>query len=211
MSFILKALQKLEAEKNARHAAPVELENALLTPDTRSPVAPRRAARWLAVPLVFAAGVGLTFLVMHAKSSPPRTSQARAVPSAPVTPAVPPPLPRPEEPAQSAVPAAPQTVLNEHTSPPKKSQGKPPRESSPVRDAQAPLPSRDQGGSATPPLSLTVNGIALQDDPAESVAVVNGALVKTGMEVGGVQVERIFQDKVRFRGGGGTFEVPLAK
>jgi hypothetical protein len=58
---------------------------------------------------------------------------------------------------------------------------------------------------------LTVSGIALQDDPAESMAVINGALVKTGMTVAGAVVDRIFLDRVRFKGNGGTFEVYLGK
>ncbi len=59
--------------------------------------------------------------------------------------------------------------------------------------------------------ALTVSGIAYQDNPAESMAVVNGALVKSGMTVAGVQIERIFVDRVRFRGNGGVFDVPLAR
>jgi hypothetical protein len=59
--------------------------------------------------------------------------------------------------------------------------------------------------------SLTVNDIALQDDPAESIAVVNGVIVKTGMTIGGAEVDRIFLNRVRFRGSSGTFEVYLAR
>jgi hypothetical protein len=56
-----------------------------------------------------------------------------------------------------------------------------------------------------------LNGIALQDDPAESVAVVNGRILKKGMTIEGAEVDRIFLDRVRFRGNGGVFEVHLAK
>ena len=68
---------------------------------------------------------------------------------------------------------------------------------------------RNSVAAATP--GLTVSGIALQDDPAESMAVINGALVKTGATVGGAQVDRIYLDRVRFKGSGGTFEVYLSK
>jgi type II secretory pathway component PulC len=61
------------------------------------------------------------------------------------------------------------------------------------------------------PSSLVVNGIALQDDPMESVAVVNGRILKKGMTIEGAEVDRIFLDRVRFRGDGGVFEVHLSK
>jgi hypothetical protein len=77
------------------------------------------------------------------------------------------------------------------------------------------------GGSDSPPVqeapagsastSLIVNGIALQDDPGQSMAVVNGQIVKRGMTVGGARVERIFLNRVRFRGNGGMFDVHLAR
>ncbi len=72
---------------------------------------------------------------------------------------------------------------------------------------QLPVPESTEAPTA----QLTVNGIAFQDDPAASAAVVNGVYVKRGMTVGGARVERIFQDKVRFTSNGRTFEVPLAK
>jgi len=43
------------------------------------------------------------------------------------------------------------------------------------------------------------------------MAVVNGQIVKRGMTVGGAQVERIYLNRVRFRGNGGMFDVHLAK
>jgi len=81
----------------------------------------------------------------------------------------------------------------------------------PDRSGAAPsLPEQQAALDAATP-SLTVKGIALQDDPAESMAVVNGALVKIGMTIGGVRVVGIFQDKVRFKGNGATFEVEMTK
>jgi hypothetical protein len=64
-------------------------------------------------------------------------------------------------------------------------------------------------GAATS--SLTVNGIAIQDDPAESIAVVNGVIVKQGMTIGGARVDRIYLNRVRFKRDSGTFEVHLVK
>jgi hypothetical protein len=64
-------------------------------------------------------------------------------------------------------------------------------------------------GTAT--TSLTVNGIAIQDDPAESIAVVNGVIVKQGMTIGGAKVDKIYLNRVRFKGDSGIFEVHLAK
>ena len=77
--------------------------------------------------------------------------------------------------------------------------------------AEAPPTSSPSRDDAPVPAGLKVNGIALQDDPGESVAVINGALVKKGMSVGGARVEEILQDRVRFSSGGGTFYVQLSK
>ena len=65
--------------------------------------------------------------------------------------------------------------------------------------------------TAPAPAGLKVNGIALQDDPAASAAVVNGVLVKRGMMVQGLRVEEIMNDKVRFSGNGETYEVQISK
>jgi hypothetical protein len=81
----------------------------------------------------------------------------------------------------------------------------------PLNEPTARALSEQEAPSDVASPALTVNGIALQDDPAESIAVVNGVIVKTGMTIGGVQVDRIFLNRVRFRGSGGTFDVHLAK
>jgi hypothetical protein len=61
------------------------------------------------------------------------------------------------------------------------------------------------------PANLVVNGIAYQDDPSSSSAVVNGIFVKQGMAVAGARIERIYPNKVRFSGNGGAFEVYISR
>lgn len=214
MSFILKALQKLEADKAARQAGPAEINRAILAPAARPFSSPRRGAKWLVIPLVFVAGVGMTWYFVG-KTAPPAV-QARQKDA----------LSGPSPRYASASRMGPQADKPEppetQTSPPENlSAGQPlPRQKArqgipdgPLRNdsaTAASLPAHQPPVDvAAPP--LTVNGIALQDEPEESVAVVNGALVKIGMTVGGVKVDGIFQDKVRFKGNGGTFEVHLVK
>lgn len=59
--------------------------------------------------------------------------------------------------------------------------------------------------------SLTVSGIAWQDDRVDRRAVVNGILAGEGTVVeGGARIVRIFPDRVRFSRAGQTFDVSIA-
>ncbi|HEY6874639.1 MAG TPA: hypothetical protein VI298_18115 [Geobacteraceae bacterium] len=205
MSFILKALKKVEEEKAARQGE-VDLPSALLRADAPPAHGASRLSRWGIIVLVFAAGSGLTTLLVQNRpvASAPVRDQA-----APVTP--PPPVPPSAHPSAGTETVAP--VATAVAEPPVKPgahrQQLPPETRAAAAepaDNPAPLP---PAGSAPP--GLRVNGIALQDDPAESVAVVNGALVKRGMTVGGMRVEEILPDRVRFSGPGGTVEVHMSR
>ena len=59
MSFILKALKKVEQEKAARGSGPVDVHSALLQGASTSAHAAPRLANWGVVALVFIAGSGL--------------------------------------------------------------------------------------------------------------------------------------------------------
>lgn len=215
MSFILKALKKLEEEKAARQPGPAEIGNAILTPDRRSYSVPRAPLyRMVLIPLVFVAGVGITYFFTH-ETAPPAgqtggTDARLDLPSqsAPASPA----LLRTDRTEPNGTRIAPPDNTSVERTPARQTAredtpaGPPPNKST----AASPLPEHQLSIDAAAP-SLTVKGIALQDDPAESMAVVNGVLVKIGMSIGGVQVVGIFQDKVRFKGNGATFEVPLTK
>jgi hypothetical protein len=59
--------------------------------------------------------------------------------------------------------------------------------------------------------SLTVSGIAWQDDRVDRRAVVNGILAGEGTVVeGGALIVRIFPDRVRFSRAGQTIDVSIA-
>ena len=212
MSFILKALKKLENEKSARKTAPVEIDSAILAPDSRSFSSPRRGGRWTIITLVLLAGAGTIYFFTH--KTPPTVTEARkvapqaspAAPTAPLAQTIQQPAERPvQEGARINAPVA-------QPASPKAKEPEKRQERAHVQKDFAPRQEPEHRASfvaATP--GLTVNGIALQDDPSESMAVVNGALVKTGATVGGAQLDRIYLDRVRFKGNGGTFEVYLSK
>jgi hypothetical protein len=213
MSFILKALKKTENEKAARKNETAEINSALLATDNSSYSSTRRMARWIIIPLVFVAGGGTIYYFMR-QSSPPlmqaREKNLRSVPSI-----------QPVIPSRSSLHGDKPGLVDADISPAvsvpternlsrekvrEKNTAAPPLNEPTARalsEQEAPF------DAASP--ALTVNGIALQDEPAESIAVVNGVIVKAGMTISGVQVDRIFLNRVRFRGTSGTFEVHLAK
>jgi hypothetical protein len=212
MSFILKALKKLENEKNARKTAPVEIDCAILAPDRSSISSPRIGIKWAIIPIVLLAGAVTIYFFMHDTPPPVKTVRETFPKPAPVA-QTPPPgqtikqqAEKPEQGnARINIPAG-QHAPSRHIKPEMRAEG-----GRLQSDFAPPSESGHQGSffAATP--GLTISGIALQDDPAESMAVVNGALVKTGATVGGAVVDRIFLDRVRFKGNGGTFEVYLSK
>jgi general secretion pathway protein B len=222
MSFIIKALQKLEEENAARQAEPAAIERAILAPVACSAAGPRRALKWPVIVLVFIAGGAMTYLLLPRPvvSVAPRQEPALApsAPAASIPPAVqarpaattahagepsvsPPPVTAESSPAAAGIAGTPRAAARRRAH---LDREKPEGNTSAVA-VPSPAPVE------APPVQLAVNGIAFQDDPWASSAVVNGALVKRGMTVGGARVERIFQDKVRFSHNGSSFEVPLAK
>lgn len=213
MSFILKALKKTENEKAARKNETAEINSALLAPDNRSYSLPRRMARWMIISLIFVAGGGMIYLFLRQPSPPLMQAQhkdLRNVPSSQTVPSSesslqgekPGPVDAGISPAVS-IPAE-RTLSREKVR--EKITAAPPLNNPAARA----LPEQEAPSDAATN-SLTVNGIALQDDPSENIAVVNGVIVKTGMTIGGAQVDRIFLNRVRFRGSSGTFEVHLAR
>ncbi len=213
MSFILKALKKLESEKASRDMGKVEINSAILAPDRRSFSSPSNSPKRLVIAILVIAVSGTSLYFMQRAPSPvvqPSVKEAQTEP-------LPRPVPvaatavREEKPAPVAPAFSPTVKTQEERLQPRvRIREKTHEESRSGGAGTDSLPAQETlTGSA--PSSLTVNGIALQDDPAESMAVVNGQIVKRGMTVGGAQVERIFLNRVRFRGNGGMFEVHLAK
>ncbi len=78
-----------------------------------------------------------------------------------------------------------------------------------AKEPTAPAAAQQLAPEKSPP-QLRVTGIAWQKDGASSAALVNGRPVQQGGVVDGFKVEEIFQDKVRFSGGNGNLDVPLA-
>jgi len=227
MSFIIKALKKLEEENAGRTNAPVSLDSAILAPDRRSSSPRSRRAVWAVIPLVFVAGAGISWFFLHKTVPPSRSREAENAKAPVVVPAPAPPvaavsaqpvaLPSPAAPSAAApLPQAPVAAK----APVRRDQANLPRQASrqprtgeipPPADVQATNVSQVPSVSSGPSGPLVVNGIAYQDDPAASSAVVNGTFVKQGMSVGGSRVERIFPNKVRFSGNGGVFDVHFSK
>ena len=213
MSFILKALKKLENEKADRNVGKVEINSAILAPDRRSVSTPGNSSKRLVIALLLVAVGGTSLYFMRRTSSPDVQP--------PVKEAQPGPMPQPVSVAATAVRQEKPAPVVPALSPTVKTQEERPRPRVRVREKfheESPtvgagthsIPDRE-ALTGSPTSSLIVNGIALQDDPAASMAVVNGQIVKRGMTVGGAQVERIYLNRVRFRGNGGLFDVHLAR
>jgi hypothetical protein len=227
MSFIIKALRKVEKEKAAaQEAREVKISSAILSPGNGKASSERTTRRIISFSFVaFAILCGALYLFIKspASKSPSqdKTSENRQVqlPALPVT------ADKEDEGhalAKKNAEIPERAERKKGVEPEAKVQVK-------VAEPQPAIPSverrktsarrnlnedSDGSGDNAPvaaPSNLIVNGIALQDDPRESVAVVNGKLLKSGMTVDGFQIERIFVDRVRFRGNGGNFEVHLSK
>ena len=220
MSFILKALKKLENEKAARETGKVEINRAILAPDRRSFPSPHNSPKRLVIALLVIAVAGTSLYFMRRAPS--------TVVQTPVKESRPDPSPKSVQPAATAireekpasavptptqvVPASAQAVKRpEERLPPRRVIREKAPEASPAGDGGSDSPPVQEALTGSATTALTVNGIALQDDPGQSMAVVNGQIVKRGMTVGDARVERIFLNRVRFRGNGGTFDVHLAR
>ena len=217
MSFILKALKKVEEEKAARKGGVADLHRALMADSGSKTVSSPRIvlAAVMIMALIAAAtltwksmkpdrmstGEGITKTVATGETG--RAEQAQPVNSpAPVT--VPEPMP-------ARVTSAPAPVMSQTTATEAPVSAAGPRKSGHIAVVHQPVTQRHRDLTGAAPADLKVNGIAFQEDPAESMAVVNGVLVKRGMTVGGMQVDEIFRDKVRFSGSSGLFDLQLSK
>jgi hypothetical protein len=213
MSYILKALKKLEVENAARNTAAVQIKSAILTPHGNSHALPRKSSGWMIIALVFFAGGIMTYFILSHVNPVTVQRQENNIQPEQSTQTIPPAQlglqsRKSKIDVEAVSPAA--NIPDERTLSRQIIQEKTTEataENTPIHRStteHAALP-----GAATS--SLTVNGIAIQDDPSESIAVVNGVIVKQGMTIGGAKVERIFLNRVRFKDDSGTFEVHLAK
>ena len=225
MSFILKALKKVEKEKASRETGQVALSTAILASDSRGFSSSRKSHGMIIIipVLIVAACVWYfspftsTTRVAHPPAAAPGTvSDGEPAPDgrgggggngvgSPSSMAIPHGVPVQGESPAPAAKAPEENEVFRNTAGEKGREAPPERGSGSVESSERQLP------LVAAPSSLIVNGIALQDDPSKSIAVVNGRILKMGMTIEGARVDRIFLDRVRFRGNGGMFEVRLAK
>jgi general secretion pathway protein B len=220
MSFILKALQKVEKEKAALLAKPQDISHALLTPGGPAPRSRRVLSGVTVMTLIALAGGSLAyFLLAHdPKVTPNKLSSTQTEPNKPFPLPAPPPVAAPAVTTSGSSPAKGQdasgNALPAHQL--AEESGSKAHLTRPATshryDAVPPASAeKNELPHAPPPAGLKVNGIALQDDPAKSIAVINGVLVHRGAVIQGMKVEEILSDRVRFSGNGERCEVKVTK
>jgi general secretion pathway protein B len=218
MSSILKALKKLENEKTSRLPDSLRIDSDILKSTDftrkRSPIVSVEL-----ILLVFGGGATATYLFMkEAKSSLPVTSQLPA-PAIQKAQSPPTPLiktetlpaeiivvPSPTETA-TKTPVARQQKIKvsesiEIKTPKTVGAGISKKAKEPEEEARTTV--------ATTPL-LRVNGIAYQNNSADSLAIVNGIAVSNGSTVEGVVVEEVRKDRVLFQRNGEKFEILMGQ
>lgn len=79
----------------------------------------------------------------------------------------------------------------------------------PPKNSQSIIPQQSSTVQAVP--ILRVNGIAFQNNSADSMAIINGAPASAGSIIDGATVEEIKRDKVLFKHNGERFEVQLGQ
>jgi general secretion pathway protein B len=236
MSSILKALKKLEDEKNAKQGHRVDITRDIFGGAQQPPT----VSRWPLIAGSIAGSITLCvavylFMARPAPSPapPPLPAETRRNETTPSSPAVESPtaLSSPQEKSPnllktvelSAPPASPKTLVTTmraatQSVTPKVSAHLP----SPTISANRPVfsnpPPLPQLKSSAVPAATTlttprisVSGIAYNKDAADRLAFINGAPAGEGKTVSGVTVEEILPDKVRFSYGQKSFEVLVGK
>ena len=217
MSSILKALKKLEENKNVRRHDLLNIDTDILRE-----VTPRRfsALRGTLLALfLFVCGSGATYLFMKHET----VSSSRQLPSgshtvlSPDRPSPALPVTRPDVVVQTSLPEPKNAATTHKIKPDTKIQSPPPvlqkitkNNVEPNKVLKPAPPSTSPRTSDTPPL-LRVTGIAFQPEGSDSVAMVNGVSASQGALIEGVKIDDIQKDRVRFSFKGTTFEVPVGK
>ncbi|MDD2852156.1 MAG: general secretion pathway protein GspB [Desulfuromonadaceae bacterium] len=219
MSSILKALKRVEHEKTERSPEALNINADIL----RVTDSPRNiSVRSVALLLVLFFGGGAAVAVFFLKDEP-KTLQSAVRQPATVeksNPASPPPVINYEKtPAEIViVPAgsspSPKKIVRQKVNTAarsnvpaddsvKNAEPLPPKQSSHVEKAPIPeLPSVPV---------LRVNGIAFQNNSADSMAIVNGIPVATGSVIEGVTVDELKKDRVVFQRDGEKFEIRMGQ
>ncbi len=224
MSSILKALQKLEQERAARSGGPPDISAEILKRERAGKAAPR----WrlpTAMTVVAAMAVLATYTVMGGFSARKAGITPNTTPLAPRT------TPTGQAPAGSTggttapapslppveivrdIPVASRTVTRQTslTSKPAPQLTKPAPAGQqhatvePAKEKAPPAPAKPSRPT------LSVGGIAWQQNNSLRLAVVNGMSVSEGAIVEGARVEEILPDRIRFSFRNEHFDVPLEK
>lgn len=239
MSSILKALKKVEEERNGirRSDKPAISSEMLLS--SSAPTAASIPRMLVIAGLLLACGGGMVYVVVQPqgtllsnhKSTPPAKlitdlKNPMARPASPeikteqlppvidVVPA----LQKPEtirtppqlRPSPSATPSSRVTAEQSSVRTPIKLSTSPA-----PRAAASPVSSQSQAGAAAPVTKqipfLKVDGIAFQEGNSDNMAIVNGVAVVVGGRIEGVTVEEIRKERVRFSFQGESIDVSLGR
>ncbi len=225
MSSILKALKKLELEKTGNIPVSLKIDSGILrTADSSRSSSP--LVLTLLFLLVFGGGGGVVFVIMNKTGALQVKAQPQAVvkaenrqnihPSAPALTVKPDTIPaivpaRKDQAGgtsqkQQQKPAAGKVVTTAVEKTAKTAvSGVPKQSKAAAETANAGLP------AIAPPPALRVNGIAYQDQSADSVAMINGEPFSSGAVIDGAKIEEIHKSRVIFSYNGGKFEIPLGQ
>lgn len=229
MSSILKALKKLEDEKTSRFPDSLNIDSDILKSSHESrKMSPFTAL--LLLLLVFGGGAGAAYFIMKGNTKQPVAAAPQpitvvtAAPSSPVAPqTAKPTAPSAAKPVSAPVQKKPSAVTAQKPQlkkaaavAAKHSVAKPSPARSTAQQSNKPLPAADNGAKNELPVSATmptlrVNGIAFQNNSADSMAIINGIPVSNGSTVEGATVEEIRRDRVVFQRSGEKFEVKLGQ
>ena len=218
MSSILKALKKLEQDKNPQKAQSLSIEAAIIKNKPGRQLTSTNIAT--AALFLFICGGTAMYFVMKPTSvtvsdERTKTPEPAVLQAPPPVVVIPPPVqPETIKPSRESKPP----VKLPAEIPPHKIDIMPRKsaqtEEKPVANSlepQAESPKTVQQKPVKPIPVLKVNGIAFQEGGADSIAVVNGISVSKGSVVDGVTVDEILKDRVRFKLGTETLEVDLGK
>jgi hypothetical protein len=221
MSSILKALKKVENDNATRRPDELRIDAEILRAESPSRFS---SSGMLMVSLLLVAfGAGGTYLFMKRDKTPEQTSpisstisgqKRQSVSAAPEisTEQLPPAII--VAPAKQQIVAKGEPIKKRLPSSQEKSTAtvakRPAVAVQPAVAPQPPAPLPAPAAKTTVP-ALRVNGIALQDDRAGSVAMINGEPISSGGMIAGVTVEEIYKNRVKFSYNGETFEVLLGQ
>lgn len=230
MSSILKALKKLEDEKTSRFPDSLNIDSDILKSSHESRKMSPLVVLLLLL-LMFGGGAGAAYFIMKGNNKQPVAAAPQpitvvtAASSSPVAPqTAKPTATSAAKPVSALVQKKPSAVTAQKPQLKKAaavsaqhSVAKPsPARSTAQQSSNKPLPAADNGAKNELPVSATmptlrVNGIAFQNNSADSMAIINGIPVSNGSTVEGATVEEIRRDRVVFQRSGEKFEVKLGQ